>query len=96
MLATIDVKEVLKNKLNVEFPRYVVLGACSPIMAHEALQAEKMASYCSACFARNRARSGRWTYRGRRCRSRDQFTAQVLSFRALSNKELHHEKIHSI
>jgi uncharacterized protein (DUF302 family) len=37
ILTTIDVRETLKNKLNVEFARYVILGACNPTFAHEAL-----------------------------------------------------------
>ncbi|MBI5020252.1 MAG: DUF302 domain-containing protein [Ignavibacteriales bacterium] len=37
ILTTIDVKETLKNKLNVDFPRYKILGACNPPLAHQAL-----------------------------------------------------------
>lgn len=40
VLTTIDVRETLRKKLNVEFPRYVILGACSPQMAYKALQKE--------------------------------------------------------
>ena len=40
VLTTIDVRETLRKKLNVEFPRYVILGACNPQMAYKALQKE--------------------------------------------------------
>ena len=40
VLATIDVKETLKQKLNAEFTKYVILGACNPSLAYQALQVE--------------------------------------------------------
>ncbi len=40
VLTEIDVKETLKKKLDVDFKKYKILGACNPNFAHLALQAE--------------------------------------------------------
>ena len=39
MLTQIDVKTTLKEKVNVDFRPYVILGACKPALAHRALSA---------------------------------------------------------
>ena len=40
VLSEIDIREKLKEKLGVDFQRYIILGACNPPLAHKALQAE--------------------------------------------------------
>jgi uncharacterized protein (DUF302 family) len=40
ILTQIDVKEALKKKINVDFRKYRILGACNPQYAYKALQAE--------------------------------------------------------
>jgi len=40
VLTEIDVKETLKKKIDIDFRKYKILGACNPQFAHKALQAE--------------------------------------------------------
>ena len=40
VLTEIDVQETLKKKLDIDFRRYQILGACNPSFAHKALSAE--------------------------------------------------------
>jgi len=39
VLTQIDVQSTLKEKINADFRRFVILGACNPALAHRALSA---------------------------------------------------------
>ena len=41
VLTEIDIKNAFKEKLDVDFKRYKILGACSPPLAHQALTEEE-------------------------------------------------------
>ncbi|NLI15687.1 MAG: DUF302 domain-containing protein [candidate division Zixibacteria bacterium] len=40
ILTQIDVRNTLKNKLDVDFPKYMIVGVCNPSLAYRALQSE--------------------------------------------------------
>jgi len=40
VLSEIDIHEKLKEKLDVDYPKYRILGACNPSLAYEALKKE--------------------------------------------------------
>lgn len=40
VLAEMDIRKAMIEKLNAEYPGYIILGACNPQLAHRALQAE--------------------------------------------------------
>ena len=49
VLTEINVQETLKNKIGVDFPQYVILGACNPALAHEALRLENKVGTMLPC-----------------------------------------------
>ena len=49
VLTEIDVQDTLKQKLQVDFRRYQIIGACNPALAHKALQAELQVGLLLPC-----------------------------------------------
>jgi len=49
ILTDIDVKKILKEKLDVDFKQYRILGACNPPRAYKALQVEEEIGLLMPC-----------------------------------------------
>ena len=49
ILSQIDVQQTLKKKLDVDFRKYYILGACNPPFAYKALQVEKIIGTMLPC-----------------------------------------------
>lgn len=49
VLTEIDVAATLKKKIDVDVPRYIILGACNPKLAHKALSAENQVGVLLPC-----------------------------------------------
>jgi len=49
VLTKVDVKSTLKDKLDLDFSNYVILGACNPPLAHKALVSEPLIGLLLPC-----------------------------------------------
>jgi uncharacterized protein (DUF302 family) len=49
VLTAIDVKAKFKEKLGIDFKKYVILGACNPASAHAAILAEENVGLLLPC-----------------------------------------------
>ena len=59
VLSEIDVRATLREKLDIDFEPYVILGACNPQLAHRALQAEHELGRLLPCNVIVHAHEGR-------------------------------------
>ena len=49
VISEIDIRQTLKAKIGVEFRPYLILGACNPALAHEALLLEDTVGLMLPC-----------------------------------------------
>lgn len=59
VLTTIDVKETIKQKLNLNFRKYTILGACNPTFAHQALEIDDRIGLLLPCNIVIQEKSGK-------------------------------------
>ncbi len=49
VMTEIDVAGTMKHKMGVDFPNYMILGACNPLLAKEALEADPLIGLLMPC-----------------------------------------------
>jgi len=49
VITEINVKDTLKKKLDIDYENYIILGACNPKFAHEALETDKNVGILLPC-----------------------------------------------
>jgi uncharacterized protein (DUF302 family) len=49
VLTEIDVRATMRAKLDIDFQRYVIIGACNPPLAHQALSTDKSVGLMLPC-----------------------------------------------
>ena len=49
VLTNINMKDAFKEKLNLEYKNYKILGACNPTLAHKALESESLIGILMPC-----------------------------------------------
>ena len=49
ILTEINMKDAFKEKLNLEYNNYKILGACNPTLAHKALESESLIGILMPC-----------------------------------------------
>ena len=49
VLTEIDVNDAFKSKLNLEYKKYKILGACNPMLAYEAINLDEMIGVLMPC-----------------------------------------------
>lgn len=49
VLSEIDIRAAMKEKLDIDVPKHIILGACNPPLAHQALTAEPSISLLLPC-----------------------------------------------
>jgi uncharacterized protein (DUF302 family) len=59
VMSRIDVSTTFKQKMGLDFPNYMILGACNPLLAKEALEADPMIGLLMPCNVVVQERNGK-------------------------------------